>query len=544
MDIEFHNGKILHGDVLDRIKEIDDNSIDEICTDPPYGYGFMNKDWDKAVVSVDVWKECLRVLKPGAFAFVMSAPRQDVLSHMIVNLTNGGFRTNFTSIYWAYASGFPKAANIAKLVDKRNGRDSQPYKDLGVYLKSSRLKLKILQSEISKNFSSKTGGLTGCVSNWELGMNVPTKQQWKILKEKLFLNNSFNELIEREEAQREIIGKNKKADLKDHVFFGDLEKAKEKGIAIGYGEFNITKSATNEAKKLDGSYAGFQPKPAVEVILVCMKPLSEKNYVEQALSNGKGVTWFDDCRIPYKNDSDREVVKNKTNKSITTSSPKFGKESWDIRLGEFGNPQGRFPANLLVSDNVLDVGKITKSKAGIRKNNNTDSILEKGFEGKPKEIYSSANDEGDFSRYFSLDSWEAQFIITPKPSKSEKNKGLEQYLYKTDQYEGKYPKSQVIGKKVNDGRKKDADNPFQRGKTIRQNTHPTVKPVSLFKYLVTLGSRTGDCVLDPFMGSGTTAIACEELSRDWRGIEISEEYIEICKKRLTPWNSLRLDEFV
>jgi len=103
-----------------------------------------------------------------------------------------------------------------------------------------------------------------------------------------------------------------------------------------------------------------------------------------------------------------------------------------------------------------------------------------------------------FSRYYSLDSWEAQFIITPQPSKSEKNEGLRQF----------------IGDKVNDGRQTEIDNPYQRGETIRQNVHPTVKPVELFKYLISMGSRVDDYILDPFMGSGTTAIACEKLARN------------------------------
>ena len=115
---------LLTGDALTQLKtQIDDNSIDTLITDPPYGYSFMNKDWDKAVIGVETWSECLRVLKPGAFAAIMSSPRQDVLSRMIVNLQDAGFRTDFTSIYWTYASGFPKAANISKLVDKRNSRD-------------------------------------------------------------------------------------------------------------------------------------------------------------------------------------------------------------------------------------------------------------------------------------------------------------------------------------------------------------------------------------------------------------------------------------
>ena len=58
----------------------------------------MNKDWDKAVPSIEVWKECLRVLKPGGFCFVMSAPRQDVLSQMIYRINKAGFKTDFTSL--------------------------------------------------------------------------------------------------------------------------------------------------------------------------------------------------------------------------------------------------------------------------------------------------------------------------------------------------------------------------------------------------------------------------------------------------------------
>jgi len=151
------------------------------------------------------------------------------------------------------------------------------------------------------------------------------------------------------------------------------------------------------------------------------------------------------------------------------------------------------------------------------------------------------NDEGDFSRYFSLDSWEAQFIITPKPSKSEKNRGLEQYLSNSDKYGGKFPGSKKLSShKVNDGREKPIDNAFQRGETIRQNTHPTVKPISLFKYLITMGSRPNDVVLDPFMGSGTTAIACEQLARNWIGIELNPEYVEIARTRIKSYMFERL----
>ena len=65
---------VIWGDALHALTRLDDNSVDLLCTDPPYGYSFMGKDWDRAVPSVAIWKECLRILKPGAFAFVMSAP--------------------------------------------------------------------------------------------------------------------------------------------------------------------------------------------------------------------------------------------------------------------------------------------------------------------------------------------------------------------------------------------------------------------------------------------------------------------------------------
>ena len=64
-------------------------------------------------------------------------------------------------------------------------------------------------------------------------------------------------------------------------------------------------------------------------------------------------------------------------------------------------------------------------------------------------------------------------------------------------------------------------------------SHPTVKPIRLFSYLITLGSREGDTILDPFLGSGTTALACQLLNRKCIGIEIEEKYCEIAVKRLS-----------
>ena len=85
---------------------------------------------------------------------------------------------------------------------------------------------------------------------------------------------------------------------------------------------------------------------------------------------------------------------------------------------------------------------------------------------------------------------------------------------------------------VDDGRNKPIDNPFLRGKTLRQNTHPTVKPVKLMEYLIKLVTPPEGIVLDPFLGSGTTAIAALNTGRYFIGIEKEKKYFDIAKKRI------------
>ena len=423
--------------------QLPDDSVDLCVTDPPYGYSFMGKKWDIDVPSVEIWRELLRVLKPGAFAFIMSAPRQDVLSKMINNVAAGGFDISFSPIYWAYASGFPKALNMSKVVDRKNGCN-------------------------------------------------PT-----IIREYKADPNKFPE------------GSIRREEIKDN-----------------YKTSYETTPSSPEAKEMDGSYAGFQPKPAVEVIIVAMKPLSEKTYVEQALKNGKGVTWLDDCRIP---------VKGETIKANTI--PRLNQHGYTPGIGltydriPYEQSDKRFPANLLVSDDVLDDGRISKSNYtkttdgfGVAKNtfgvDNPEATVdyERGYD-----------DCGGFSRYFSVDLWweEASqnlplpmqdvfpFLIVPKPAKSEKNIGC-------DKLETQKWKENSKANVPQDGSGNE-----------RHNHHPTVKPLKLFSYLITLGSRKGDTIIDPFLGSGTAAIAAELMERRWIGCELMEEYAKVAMSRIT-----------
>ena len=401
---------------------------------------------------VPIWKEALRVLKPGAFSFVMSAPRSDVQMVMLQTLQESGFDVSFTPIYWTYATGFPKAMNVGKKTEKEN---------------------------------------------------------------------------------------------------------------------------------LEGSYAGYQPKPAVEVVIVVMKPLEKKGYTEQAKDNQKGITWLDDCRIPFAGMNDkeqfdkdnvaammnfdgkyekgegkmyeggwekpnREGLSRGIHASRKTTKRKPREENTVFKTSGFNSedndtadasPLGRFAANLLVSDNVLDTGKKTKSTGG-RAYQNTNEMFSGGWaydeEGTGENP--GKGDEGDFSRYYSLDEWwksrlvklapEVQrtfpFLVVPKASKSEKNMGLDDFEKQQKIYNGQSPESS-----------KDMKGVEKKFTTLpTKNIHPTVKPIQLFSYLVTLGSRKEDIVLDPFMGSGTTPISCVTLDRKYVGIEREKEYFEIAKSRV------------
>jgi site-specific DNA-methyltransferase (adenine-specific) len=90
--------ELVLGDCLEKLRMISSDSIDCIVTGPPYGGSFVEAAWDKTPPIIDIWKECLRVLKEGSFAFIMSAARQDLQARLITNLSDAGFNVAFTSL--------------------------------------------------------------------------------------------------------------------------------------------------------------------------------------------------------------------------------------------------------------------------------------------------------------------------------------------------------------------------------------------------------------------------------------------------------------
>lgn len=464
-DISTWRDRVICGDSLDVLTQMPAESVDLVCTDPPFGWKFMLKNWDKALPSIDIWKECLRVLKPGAFAFVHCGPRQDCLARMILRLEEAGFEIGYSSVYWCFASGFPKSQNLSKAVDRRAGAEREA-----------------------------------------VGINPSSRPD----------------------------SKKKNA--------GGFDSQKGEGSA---GLQYDTIPATPEAKALEGAYSGFSPKPALEIILVCMKPLSEKTYLDQTLANRKGCSWLDEGRIPTAENLDGGAYADVKNKRCEV----YGKLNYDC--GEFQQPSGRFPANLLISDNALrgregeasadrryterggtnfaplpghrgggpsgrfpanllvsddsldDGSRTDTSRSYIRSTSASSDIFPGGH--RPADFQMSFGDSGSFSRYFSLDSWwqerirdlpdEARrtfpFLIVPKASTSEKTCG-----------------GQVDVK------------------------HPTIKPLKLYSWLITIGSRPGDLVLDPFCGSGTTLISAKLTSRHFVGIDSDETSVDTATQRL------------
>jgi DNA modification methylase len=110
--------RILEGDCIQKMKELESCSIDAIVTDPPYGIGFMNKKWDCAVPGLEWARECLRVLKPGGHIIAFSSSR--TVHRLGVAIEDAGFEIRDT-IHWCYFSGFPKSHDISKAIDKEAG---------------------------------------------------------------------------------------------------------------------------------------------------------------------------------------------------------------------------------------------------------------------------------------------------------------------------------------------------------------------------------------------------------------------------------------
>lgn len=120
--------KIIHGDCIEEMKKLEENSIDSIVTDPPYGLAFMGKSWDDFEPKeyqkfCENWgSEVLRVLKPGGYLLAFSGTR--TYHRLVTGLEDAGFSIR-DQIDWLYGSGFPKSHDISKAIDKHFDKEDE-----------------------------------------------------------------------------------------------------------------------------------------------------------------------------------------------------------------------------------------------------------------------------------------------------------------------------------------------------------------------------------------------------------------------------------
>ena len=279
-------------------------------------------------------------------------------------------------------------------------------------------------------------------------------------------------------------------------------------------------------------------KPAHEPIVMARKSLSEKSVKENVLKHGTGAINIDGCRVegndakyPDTNPDFRDQGK-KSKEAIGIDKLSFGQVSGAERKkvvrksrsedgvwtdGNSGmkaegtqyadaDPRGRFPANVMHDGSDVIVNEFPEGAKGSTTPRNRGTV---GMFGMPNDATPEYADEGSAARFF----------YCPKTSKSERHSNLDDH-------------ETSVG--VNGNKWTDQD--YRRGDTKptteRKNTHPTVKPVELMKYLCRLVTPKGGTVLDPFMGSGSTGMAAKDEGFDFIGIEKEKEYFEICESRI------------
>jgi len=246
-------------------------------------------------------------------------------------------------------------------------------------------------------------------------------------------------------------------------------------------------------------------KPAHEPIVMARKPLSESSIVDNVLKHGTGAINIDGCRIEG-NDA-KYPDTNPDFKDVGKQS----KETIGIDKLSFGQ-----------TENVA-------RKKVVRKSRSEDGVWTDGNSGMKAEgtQYADADPRGRFPANVMHDGLEtewARFFYCPKTSKSERNDGL-------DNFETK--KMGMSGGAQSKGEGYDKGQGIGLNRVIeRKNTHPTVKPVDLMRYLCRMVTPKGGTVLDPFMGSGSTGMAAKDEGFDFIGIEKEKEYFEIAESRI------------
>ena len=256
--------QVIQGDCLEVLRGMPDNSVDAVVTDPPYGLAFMGKRWDYDVPSVDVWAECLRVLKPGGHLLAFAGTRTQ--HRMCVRIEDAGFEVR-DMIAWVYGQGFPKSLDVSKAIDRMDASEEQERRRLRftAWVRSTGV--------TSRQIDDATG--TNMGGHYTTAASQPAIMTREHLEQCRHLLGDIPEWVEREcdirsvesrnMAEREVVGRRLGVD-------SSRSRLGMPGQSNERREFNVTAPATEAARQWSGW--GTALKPAMEPITVARKPLS------------------------------------------------------------------------------------------------------------------------------------------------------------------------------------------------------------------------------------------------------------------------------
>ena len=251
------------GDCLDVLPTLPDNSVDSIVTDPPYELGFMGKSWDNSGIAynVDMWKECLRVLKPGGHLLSFSGTR--TYHRMAVAIEDAGFEIR-DMIEWVYGQGFPKSLNIGKAVDKKPKADSVKdwKKWLDIQINNSGKSKQQINDECG--FTATSYVKTDNKDYWS--SNLPKNGKWRIMKKVIGIKTDEYDWVEQDNCgERGYVEPT-----------GGLAGGSGNTVGCFTGKQLSNNAIDDRAKQWEGW--GTALKPSHEPVVFCSKPLTPRLY--------------------------------------------------------------------------------------------------------------------------------------------------------------------------------------------------------------------------------------------------------------------------
>ena len=467
---------VINCDCLEGLRSLPDNCVDAIVTDPPYGLSFMGKKWDYDVPTVEVWAECLRVLKPGGHLLAFAGTRTQ--HRMAVRIEDAGFEIR-DMIAWVYGSGFPKSLDVSKAIDKARD-DSADILRVTTFMADAAERIGATRATVDAAMG--TSDMAGWwLSRLQHRCQCPKWDQWIQLKQLLSLSDEMDAEVWRLNGrkgtpgnEREIIAERPASGIGQNgsAYGGHAEGATQKFDAG---------PATDDARQWQGW--GTALKPALEPITVARKPLAG-TVAANVLEHGTGALNIDGCRVGM-SDRDSAYIAERiggfnATRSIGGKGAYNGGETMD-RAEAYDASKGRWPANLIHdgSDEVLAAfpnapGQLATASTSDtqRAGQNTYGTMSRGSTDQEPRI--------------ELDKSAARFFYCAKASSKDRGEG---------------------------------------------NNHPTVKPTDLMRYLCRLVTPPGGLIVDPFAGSGSTGKAAKLEGFCFIGYELDPQYAAIANAR-------------